>query len=84
MTVTELIERLSTLDPNIQVLLSGDEEGNDYSLVDDFSLELVERSYTGGRLEAGELLSREDLIEDRDYEEHEIDAAFKPVVVLWP
>lgn len=80
----EKMTQLAQQDPTLEVLLAGDEEGNDYSAVDDFSMELVERTYNGGRLESGELFSREDLISESDYEEHEIDGVFKPVVVLWP
>jgi len=80
----EKMTELAQQDPTMEVIQASDEEGNSYYSTDDFSIELVERTYAGGVLEAGELFSREDLISERDYEEHEIDEAFKPAVVLWP
>lgn len=80
----EKMTELAQQDPTSEVLCASDEEGNSFNSVEDFSIELVERNYQGGLLESGELFSREDLIAEGDYEEHEIDSAFKPAVVIWP
>jgi len=85
MNIVQFAEQMTTLaqqDPTMEVLAASDEEGNGFNSVEDYALYLVERSYVGGPLE--EIFSREDLISEQDYEEHEIDAAFKPVVVIWP
>lgn len=87
MNIVQFAEQMTTLaqqDPTMEVLAASDEEGNGFNSVEDYALYLVERSYVGGQLEAGEIFSREDLISEQDYEEHEIDTAFKPVVVIWP
>ena len=49
---------------------------------EDMSIELVERNYQGGQVE--DFFTRDDLLADGDYEEHQIDAAFKEVLILRP
>lgn len=87
MNIVQFAEQMTTLaqqDPTMEVLAACDEEGNGFNSIEDYALYLVERSYAGGQLDSGEIFAREDLLEEGDYEEHEIDAAFKPVVVIWP
>jgi len=82
-TVGELVERLSALDPNRLAVLASDEEGNsfhevrainglDYALDDDGGLAMI-GPLTPELEEAG--YTEEDLY-DGDYAQ--------PVVVLWP
>lgn len=67
--------------PNMLVLAASDEEGNSFNPVNDFSIELIERTSDGYD---ADLFSREDLISEGEYEEDEIDAAFKETLVIWP
>lgn len=81
MNVAQLIEKLETFEPTMLVLQSSDEEGNDFNSTSDFSVELVDANYSGGRTD--ELYLKEDLEAD-DYSDAEIKANFKEVLVLWP
>lgn len=66
--------------PNMNVLLSSDEEGNNFNVLEDFSIELIEN---GGEDDYEiSLFTHEDLLVD--YEEHEITSNFREVLVLWP
>lgn len=67
--------------PNMPVIAASDEEGNSFNHVEDFSIELIERGSDDYEIN---LFSREDLISEGDYEEHEIDAAFEETLVIWP
>lgn len=83
MTVAELIRKLQTYNPDDLVLLSKDEEGNGFSSIEDFSLELVELDYEGGLAE--DLFNQEDLLDnDPDLTIADIKQNFQEVLILWP
>jgi hypothetical protein len=44
MKVSKLIEELSTLDPDLEVILSSDPEGNDFSFLDEVAISLFATS----------------------------------------
>lgn len=78
MKVQELIELLQGQDPEAEVILQKDAEGNGYSPLAgaDPSLYLADTTYSG------ETLHPED-IEDEFYDEEDIAAAVA-AVILWP
>lgn len=82
-SVAELIKKLETYNPDSLVLLAKDVEGNDYSSLDDISVELVETDYDGGHIV--DLFDQESLLEeDSDRTAADIKNNFKEVVVFWP
>lgn len=82
-TIADLIRKLETYNQDSIVLLAKDAEGNDYSSLDDISVELVENDYDGGSIV--DLFDQESLLEeDPDRTASDIKNNFKEVVVLWP
>lgn len=82
-SVAELIKKLETYNQDSLVLLAKDAEGNDYSSLDDLSVELVETDYDGGHVV--DLFDQESLLEeDPDRTAVDIKNNFKEVVVFWP
>lgn len=82
-TVADLIRKLETYNPDDLILLAKDAEGNDYSSLDDISIELVENDYDGGHII--DLFDQESLLEeDPDRTSKDIKNNFKEVVVFWP
>jgi len=74
MKVKELIKQLKMLNPNFEVILSKDEEGNGYSPASS----LVECDYTPENTWSGEAYFE-------DYEEEDSDYIFEPnAVILYP
>jgi hypothetical protein len=84
MTVSELIEKLSELDPNALVILSSDGEGNNYSpLCDSFGYS----AYRANSSWSGELVSEEDFDDDPDYYDNDLEEYLSgsvPAIVLYP
>lgn len=79
----DLILKLQTYEPDSLILLAKDTEGNDYSSLDDISVELVETDYDGGHIV--DLFDQETLLEeDPDKTISDVKNNFKEVIVLWP
>lgn len=75
-----LNEVLSKTPGNPRILLAKDSEGNEFSAIEGWSIEYVDKDYAGGRTE--DVFNEEDLLEDSDDET--IPDNFVPVLVLWP
>lgn len=74
MKVKELIKQLKKVDPNFEVVLSSDGEGNSYSPLSDFA----EVDYQAETTWSGE-------VHFNEYEEEDPDAIFEPnAIVLFP
>lgn len=94
MKVHELIARLSTVDPNTEVLLSKDGEGNDYRPLDSWGTDYVAQMIkdpSGSYVRDVELRNTEDLCDlECDGADHEPEPCGKapegsvPALVLWP
>jgi len=81
MTVKELIEQLSEMDPDRIVIVSKDSEGNGYSPLCDVAtaVYIAETTWSG---EIGlEELTEEDI--QQGYDEEDVKEG-EPAVVLWP
>lgn len=76
MTVKQLMEILNNCNPESEVVISSDGEGNSYSPLADYNDELY---YFPESTWSGECLSKEDL----DYKDREYSEADR-CVVLWP
>lgn len=84
MNATSPLVRILEKNPDLQILVASDAEGNSFSSLDDVSIQYVDRHYAGGRTE--EIWDAEDLlddVEDSD-EEAEVLSNFKKVLVIWP
>lgn len=82
-TVADLIRKLESYNPDSPILLAKDSEGNDYSSLDDISVELVEVEYEGGHVE--DLFNKEELQDENpDLSDASVKLNFKEVLVLWP
>jgi len=81
MKVKELIESLKKLDPELEVILQRDPEGNGYSPLNDVDGEDV----FFGQVDGGMVLSAQDLAEEIEngYLDED-DGTFEPCVVLFP
>lgn len=83
MNVAQLITRLqNNYEPTDLVMIAKDEEGNSFSMVDDFSAEFVEMDYDGGETDV--LFSEDDFSDQDGFTTVEFEKNFKRVVVLWP
>lgn len=82
MTVADLIKKLEGYNPDGIVLLAKDAEGNDYSSLDDFSVEFVEAAYDGGQVE--DLFDKDELLDDPDMTPTSLKANFKEALIFWP
>lgn len=82
MNKTQLIEAVNKLPDDVQgVLVSTDAEGNEFHLLDEFSIQYVDET----ELESGDIesiLSEEDILEDEEVSK--VPDSFKKVVVIWP
>lgn len=67
--------------PDAEVLLASDAEGNSFSSLDDASHAYVLKHYTGGPTD--EVFEAEDLVDPADPDEAILDH-FRPVVVIYP
>lgn len=82
-TVADLIRKLETYNQDGIILLAKDTEGNEYSSLDDISVEMVEADYDGG--EINDLFDKETLLEkDPDMSINELNSNFKEAIVFWP
>jgi hypothetical protein len=76
MKVKELIELLSTVDKNLEVILSKDGEGNGYSPFSDHTTGFYQAYNTW----SGEFAGSRDIAEEpEEYEDYDV-----PAIVLWP
>lgn len=83
-TVGELKHKLNSYDDNLPIMQSRDSEGNNYSALDDFSVQLVEVDYDGEE-STSDLFSKEDILDENpDMTENGLKNNFKEVLVLWP
>ena len=84
MTVSELIKKLSGLDPDSIVIMSSDGEGNNYSpLCDSFGYSRYKADTTW----SGELVSELNFNEDPDYYDNNLEEYLSgsvPAVILYP
>jgi hypothetical protein len=81
MTVQELINELQLLDPDSDVILSSDPEGNDFLLLSDFTVgAYIEDGYY---LDVG-IYELTDELRQQGYEEGDVVENGKPAVILWP
>lgn len=80
MKIGTLIDALKEFDPNLEVVLSSDGEGNSYSPAAEVTPEL----YIADSTWSGELVSDDpdDYDDDEDFEDQRECA--EPVVVIWP
>jgi len=77
MKVHEMIHILRGLDPDTEVVLSSDGEGNEYSSAAEISEAYAEPGWIGGRLE--------DILDEEDYDDEDEDlAGFTKIIVIWP
>lgn len=81
MNKSDLIEQISKLPDDIDILTAKDDEGNGYRWVQGVSLEYIDKSEDSG-WEAECVMSEEDL-EDLDYDEEEVAKYLKKVIVIW-
>lgn len=79
MKVQELIDELKTCDPEAEVIMSKDSEGNSYSPCDSYNNEC---RYVPESTWYGSLISPQDVAEG-SYDQEDFDKAHK-CVVLWP
>jgi len=82
MTKSQLIEAVNKLPDDVQgILVAKDAEGNEFNLLDEFSIQYVdEHDLESGAIES--ILSEEDILED--LETTRIPDSFKKVAVIWP
>jgi hypothetical protein len=80
MNKKQLLEEISKLPDDLVFLVAKDAEGNDFSELDEISVEYVDKA----ELEAGyveSIMSAEDILEDSD--EEKIPDTFLKVAVIW-
>jgi hypothetical protein len=82
MNKTQLIEAVNKLPDDVQgILVAKDSEGNEFHLLDEFSIHYVdELELENGDIES--ILSEEDILEDS--EATKVPDSFKKVAVIWP
>lgn len=82
MNKSQLIEAVNNLPDDVQgILVAADAEGNEFNLLDEFSVQYVEEhDLESGYIES--ILSEEDILEDGEVEK--VPDTFKKVAVIWP
>jgi hypothetical protein len=82
-TVADLIRKLESYNPDSIILLAKDSEGNEYSSLEDISVELVELEYEGGEVE--DIFNKEELLDGNpDMTDSKLALNFKEALVFWP
>lgn len=76
MNKKQLLETLAHFPDEIEILVSSDSEGNEFSSLEFVDSMLTLKSYTGGATE--EIFSAEDLDDTEDTDN------LKEVLILWP
>lgn len=82
MNKSQLIEAVNKLPDDVEgILVAKDAEGNEFHLLDEFSIQYVdEHELDSGDIES--IMSEEDILED--LETTRIPDSFKKVAVIWP
>lgn len=83
MTASEMIQLLSLLPPDTEVLVASDGEGNSYHYAEDLSIENVFVADQYGWIELGYAELTDDL-RQRGYTEEDLLPDGAPCVVIWP
>jgi hypothetical protein len=80
MNKQQLIEEISKLPDDVEILSAKDDEGNGYRWINGISLEYIDKSEDTG-WEIDSVISEEDVRDD--YTEEEIAKYLKRVAIIW-